>query len=135
MVFPLDTEIDLLRSVHSLTPGTDFLRTSSSGGGGGGGAVTPTGFATPVSGSPTQVSVSSTTTTLFAPNATRAYAHIFNNSGETIYIQFSANAVLMQGIRLGPGTFFTISGYELWLGQINAICSSTALIDTFESGY
>lgn len=133
MSFPLDTELDLLRSVHSLTSGTDFLRTSA-GGGGGGGAVTPTGFATPV-GAPGQVSVTNVTTQLFAANSSRAYAHIMNNSSQTIYIQFFSSAAIGQGIRLSTGAFFTISGFDLWLGAVNAISPSTALIDTFEAGY
>lgn len=133
VVFPLDTTIDLLRSVHSTEPGSDFLRTST-GGGGGGGAIIPTGFASATSTG--QVSVTSSSTQLFAANATRAYAHVFNNSSDTIYLQFSIGAALQQGIRLVPGAFYTVSGYELWLGEINAISTgSSTLIDIFEAGY
>lgn len=134
MAFPLDTEIDLLRSVHSTQPGTDFLRTSTGGGGGGGGAITPTGFATATKTG--QLIVTGATTQVFAANATRAYAHIFNNTGDTLFLQFSIGAALMQGIRLVPGGFFTISGYELWLGTVNAISTGTSTsIDIFEAGY
>lgn len=132
--FPLDAEIDILRSVHSLTPGTDFLRTSSSGGGGGGGgAVTPTGFSTILNQG--QISVGPTSGLLLDANTLRAYAHLFNNSQDTAYIQYGAPAVVGQGIPIKPGSFYTIKGYELWLGAVNAISAGTPLIDIFEAGY
>lgn len=133
--FPLDTEIDLLRSVHSLTPGTTFLRTSGGGGGGGGGAITPTGFNTPV-GTPGQVAVNSTSTILFPPNTSRAYAHIINNSTSPIYIQYFVDAIFRQGFPVLPNGVLFISGFDLTYGQVSAISNvDGVLIDVLEAGY
>lgn len=134
MSFPLDTELDLLRSVHSLTSGTDFLRTSA-GGGGGGGAITPTGFNTPV-GTPGQIAVNSTSTVLFASNTSRAYAHVVNNSTSPIYVQYFVNAIFKQGIPVLPNGVLFISGFDLTYGQVNAISNvDGVLIDVLEAGY
>lgn len=91
------------------------------------------GFSTISPGYPTQVSVGTVSTQLFASNANRKYAHIFNNSGEPIYIQYQVSAALNQGIRINGGSFFTLDSNNLWLGIINAIGVMTGqLIDVLE---
>lgn len=91
------------------------------------------GFDTLTPGTPTQLSVGTTSTTLFVANPNRKYAHIVNNSGETIFIQYSVAAALNQGIKLSAGSFFTIESTNLWLGEINAIgVMSNQLIDILE---
>lgn len=83
--------------------------------------------------SPTQISVGLTSTQLFAANTNRKYAHVSNNSGQTIYIQYQAAAVLNQGIKIPPNTLFTIESNNLWLGVINAIGMTPGqLIDILE---
>lgn len=92
------------------------------------------GFSTPSAGFPKQTVVSTTSITLLSANANRKYAHISNNSGSPIYIQFSATAVVGQGIRINAGALYTLSGYELWLGAITAISSTPNLsIDLMEA--
>lgn len=134
MAFPLDTEIDLLRSVHSNTPGSDFLRTSSSGGGGGGGTVNPQGFNTPnITG---QLTVNSTSTVLFPANLSRAYAHIINNSISPIYVQYFIDAVFKQGFPVLPSAVLFISGFDLTYGQVSAISNvDGVIIDVLEAEY
>lgn len=134
VVFPLDTELDLLRSVHSLTAGTNFLRTTS-GGGGGGGAITPTGFNTPITG-PGQVTLlANTSTIVFPANTTRAFARIVNYGSTTIYIQYFIAAVLQTGVPVRPFSSLTVSGFDLTYGDITAISASDCLIDILEAGY
>lgn len=82
---------------------------------------------------PGRVDVGLTSVLLFAANPDRKYAHIVNNSGQTIYIQYSTSASLGQGIKLPPNTLYTIESNNLWLGQINAIgVSASQLIDILE---
>lgn len=82
---------------------------------------------------PGQVTVGLTSITLFTANPNRKYAHIVNNSGLDIYIQFLNNAIFGQGIKLAPNTLYTIESTNLWLGQINAIgVSASQLIDILE---
>lgn len=134
MALPLDSLIDLIRSVHSESPGTDFLRTDSSGGGGGGGGVvTPAGFGTLSPGYPTQISVGTTSVELLPTNANRLYAHIVNNTQFEIFIQYSSAAALNQGIKLQPGNFYTIDSSNLYKGVVNAIGTVDAqFIDVLE---
>lgn len=132
MALPLDTLIDIVRSVHSETPGTDFLRTSS-GGGGGGGVVTPAGFGTISPGYPTQVSVGTTSVQILPDNANRLYAHVVNNTQFIIFIQYLSDAALNQGIKIQPGNFYTIDSSNLYKGVVNAIGTIDAqLIDILE---
>lgn len=92
------------------------------------------GFNTLSPGSPTQVTVGGTSGPIFAANASRVYAHIFNNSAGTIYIQYQSAAVVSQGIKIQPGNLYVISGSDLWLGVVNAISgSSSLLIDILEA--
>lgn len=101
--------------------------TNTSGGSGGGGfnIISP--------GYPTQISVGTSSTQLFAANASRKYAHIFNNSVATIFIQYEVSAALNQGIKIQPGSFFTLDTDNLWLGIVNAIGLTTGqLIDVLE---
>lgn len=91
------------------------------------------GFSNISSGFPTQISVSNTSIQLFAVNSNRKYAHIFNNSQQAIYIQYQVSAALNQGIKINPGTFFTLETDNLWLGIINAIgLVSNQMIDVLE---
>jgi hypothetical protein len=91
------------------------------------------GFSTLTPGYPTQVSVGTTSTQLFPANSNRVYAHIFNNSAEVIFIQYQVAAALHQGVRINPGSFFTLDSDNLWLGIINAIgLVSGQLIDVLE---
>lgn len=99
------------------------------------GTFTPgaAGFSTISPGYPTQVSVGTTSIQLFAANTNRVYAHIFNNSSQMIFIQYEVSAALNQGIRVNPGSFFTLNSDNLWLGIINAIgVMSGQLIDVLE---
>lgn len=79
------------------------------------------GFATLAPGYPTQITVGTSSIELFPANLLRKYGHIFNNSSEAIFIQFSSAAALNQGIKIGPGSFFTLDSNNLWLGVINGI--------------
>lgn len=79
------------------------------------------GFGTLSPGYPTQVSIGTTSILVLIANSARKYGHIFNNSTEAIYVQFQATAALNQGIKVGPGTFFTLETTNLWLGDVNAI--------------
>lgn len=95
--------------------------------------VEANGFDALAPGSPGQVTVGVTSVELFAANSNRKYAHISNNSGVTIFIQYSANAVLGQGIKLLPNTLYTIDFNNLWLGSVNAIGTvADLLIDILE---
>ncbi len=106
------------------------IGTSSSGGA----QVTEnTGFSSLSAGSPGQVAVGLNSTTLLAANPNRSYAHIYNNSGNPIYIQYSAAAALNQGVKIPPNGFFTIETNNLWLGAINAIgVTNNQLVDILE---
>lgn len=91
------------------------------------------GFAILAPGYPTQMSVGTTSIQIFPANLLRKYAHIMNNSNEAIYIQYSSSAALNQGIKIGPGSFFTLEIDNLWLGVINGIgLMSGQLIDILE---
>lgn len=93
----------------------------------------PGGFSTLAPGMPTQIVVGTTSVTLFAANPNRKYLHIVNNSGQTIFIQYSVSAALNQGIKLFPNTFYTVDSNNLWLGEINAIgLVAGQLIDILE---
>lgn len=89
-----------------------------------------TGFST-VSAS-SAISVGITSTTLILANTSRKYLHIFNNSSAAAYIQYGSAAVLNRGIKLNAGGLLTLSGYELFLGQINAISTTTINLDILE---
>lgn len=88
------------------------------------------GFSNITPGYPTQVSVGTNSTELFPANPNRKYVHVFNNSQEVIFLQYQVSAALNQGIKIQPGTFFTLDSTNLWLGAINAIgLISNQLID------
>lgn len=84
-------------------------------------ASTPNGFSIISPGYPMQVNLGTTSAVLVAANPSRKYAHIFNNSSEAIFIQFQSSAALNQGIKVGPGSFFTLDTINLWLGDVNGI--------------
>lgn len=79
------------------------------------------GFDTLSPGYPTQVSVSTTSILLLPANNIRKYAHIANNSSNAIFIQYNVSAALNQGIKIGPGGFYTLDTANLYRGDINAI--------------
>lgn len=84
-------------------------------------------------GYPTQVSVGTTSITIISANVNRKYAHVSNNSGESIFIQFQVSAMLNQGVKIGPGGFYTLEETNLWRGDINAIgLIAGQLIDVLE---
>lgn len=90
-----------------------------------------TGFSTvSVSG---QITVGTTSVALLSTNPNRKYAHVTNNTGTAVFLQYGSVAVLNQGIRLNAGALFTMSGFETYTGQINVISSApTTLIDVLE---
>lgn len=90
-------------------------------------------FSTISPGYPTQKAVGLTSVELFAANPNRKYAHISNNSGNPIYIQYGATAALNQGIKISQGGFFTLEVTNLWRGSINGIgLVASQLIDLLE---
>ena len=92
------------------------------------------GFSELSPGYPMQVDVGNVSTELLPANAARRYAHIFNNTPNAIFIQYSATAALNQGVKLNPGNYFVLSGGDLWLGSINAIALiPNQLIDILEA--
>lgn len=95
-----------------------------------------TGFGNATAGFPKQVPVGITSVILLPANPNRAYAHIFNNGSQPVYVQYAAPAASSQGIRLNVGSFYTISGAELWLGSVNAVTASgTVNVDVMEGIY
>lgn len=92
------------------------------------------GFSDLSPGFPTQITVGNASAQLLPANPARRYAHVFNNTANPIFIQYSSAAALNQGIKLNPGNYFTLSGDDLWLGQINAIAAlANQLIDVLEA--
>lgn len=84
-------------------------------------------------GYPTQISVGTTSITLLPANPLRKYGHVSNNSGEAIFIQFQSSAALNQGVKIGPGGFYTLEVNNLYRGDINAIgLMAGQLIDVVE---
>lgn len=95
--------------------------------------IGPSGFDILTPGYPTQVSVGTSSIPLLIANTNRKYAHIANNSGESIFIQYSSQAALNQGVRIPPRGFYTLGSNNLWLGDVNAIgVMSNQLIDVLE---
>lgn len=92
--------------------------------------VDSSGFDT---GTPAQVTISTNSIELFAANPDRKYAHIMNNSGQTIYIQYASPAAIGQGIIVRSNTLYTIDFNNLWLGSVNAIgVAASQIIDIFQ---
>lgn len=95
--------------------------------------VESTGFDTLSGGSPGQITVGITSVTVLAANPNRKYAHISNNSGQTIFIQYAVTASVNQGIKIPNNTLFTLDFNNLWLGSIDAIgVEPGLLIDILE---
>lgn len=91
------------------------------------------GFNTISPGFPAQISVGTTSIELLPVNTNRKYAHICNNSGQSIFIQYSVSAALNQGVLLRNGCFFTLESTNLWLGSVNAIgVMANQIIDVLE---
>ena len=72
-----------------------------------------------------QTTVGAVTTVVVAVNSARVGGVFCNDSDEVIYLAFGADAVLNKGVRLnaGGGTF-TMDGDLVFVGAINAICTS-----------
>lgn len=91
------------------------------------------GFDTLSAGSPGQIAIDSNSTVLLVANTARRYAHFVNNSAQVMYVQYGISAALGQGIRLMPGSMYTIDFNNLWLGSINAVCANTGFfLDVLE---
>jgi len=91
------------------------------------------GFSNLSPGYPTQRTVGTTSVTIIPANSGRKYAHVANNSGESIFIQYQVSASLNQGVKIGPGGFFTLEIDNLYKGDINAIgLMAGQLIDVLE---
>ena len=94
------------------------------------------GFGNVSAGFPKQVPIGASSVVLLPANPLRAYAHIFNNGTQAVYVQYASPAAVSQGIRLNVGSFYTISGAELWLGSVNAVSASgTVNVDVMEGIY
>lgn len=84
-------------------------------------------------GTPAQIDVGTTSIELFAANPDRKYAHIMNNSGLPIYVQYASPAAIGQGIIVRNNTLYTIEFNNLWLGSVNAVgVASSQIIDVFQ---
>lgn len=74
---------------------------------------------------PAKVSVGSGTTEVAAANDGRRYLAIVNDDDEPVYLAIGADAVMNKGIRLNAsGGVFEMTGLNLSLKAVNAICSS-----------
>lgn len=92
---------------------------------------TSTGFAT--LSATGQFALNLVSTEVFPANPNRRYAHIVNNSGNVIYLQYQSPAALNAGIKIPPNTLYTIETNNLWLGSVNAIgVISGQIIDIIE---
>lgn len=80
----------------------------------------------------TSIPVSSSSTQLLAINTNRVYAHLINYGTVPAFVQYGNAAVVNHGIRVSPNAILTISGFDLFLGQINAISSTPTAIDVLE---
>lgn len=78
------------------------------------------------------ITVTTASTTLLSTNVSRKYAHIINNGANAVWLQYGSAAVLGRGIQLNVGAIFTMSGHELFYGQINAISTTSTQIDILE---
>lgn len=97
-----------------------------------------TGYSSFGQGTPKQVSVSnSLSTVLLSANGQRFYAQINNNSNQVIWISKGIPAVVGKGTRLSPGNMYALEDNGLFLGQLNAITqgSGPANIDVEEGVY
>jgi len=70
------------------------------------------------------VEVGSSTTEILAANANRKYALITNDGAETVYLSFGDDAVMHEGLPLGPGVAYEILPGNLYTGAINGICEN-----------
>lgn len=91
-------------------------------------------FANFGSGTPTQISVTDSSTILLIPNLNRKYALIVNNSSQRIYLQYGVGAaVYKQGIPLSPNAMWELNSTGLFTGQISAITNNgSVMIDVIE---
>lgn len=109
-VFVLDPKTG--KRVH---PGGSSYAAVSSGGGGG--SESKSAQATT-----TSVTVGDTSTAVVASNGERIKVILINDSNETIYLAYGADAVANQGVRLNASGGSIVEGE--FTGAINAICSS-----------
>ena len=75
----------------------------------------------------TAVSVATTSTAILSANVGRVYAKLTNDSDTVIYLGIGEAAVMNEGIRLNvSGGAYEITPDNLFIGEINAICSTTS---------
>lgn len=93
------------------------------------GTVTISGGASLTNTAP---AVTNASTAILAANALRKYLLVQNNHATaTIYLNFSAAATLLNGVKIGPGGSIEIAGMAAHLGAVNAIgdiANNTAVI-------
>ena len=72
-----------------------------------------------------KVTVVNTSTLALARECGRQYALLVNDSDETIYLNLGSAAVMNSGIPLtANGGAIEITGHDLFVGDVYAICSS-----------
>jgi hypothetical protein len=83
----------------------------------------------------TQVAINAITSTeVLAANASRAYAHLINNSGQRVWVQYGLSAEIGKGIPLNNGAMLTLSGFELWRGSVHAVSTTGSVnLDIMEA--
>lgn len=97
------------------------------------GSFSPQTWSSFGSGTPTQISVGTSSTVLLIANGARRYALIVNNSARSIYIQYGIAAVWKTGWVLRPNAMWEINTSGLFTGAINAITDvGTVDIDVLE---
>lgn len=75
-----------------------------------------------------------TSTLLLPAFPDRLFLCISNNSQKMVYLQFGSPAVYGRGIRLNAGGRLSLSGSELFLGEIYAVGITLTDIDILEGG-
>ncbi len=74
-----------------------------------------------------------TSTLLLASNPNRLYAHFANNTGSTLWIQYSGPAAIGRGIQIPSNSILQIKLDELFTGAVyGAVSSGPVVIDVLE---
>jgi hypothetical protein len=126
----LDLKIDAVNDSIAIKNGTNQLAINADGSINATITEAPKGFSTVSNVG--QILVTTSSTTVLAANIIRKYFHLVNNSNATVYIQYGSAAQINKGIKLNVGALLMISGNELFLGQINAISTSSINLDYLE---
>lgn len=75
-----------------------------------------------------QVEIDATNDTVLAANANRLSGYILNTSADTVYLSFSATAVLNDSVPLAPGQYLPLSvDGRLYKGIVSGIKSGAAV--------